>query len=39
LFGQAQAGANRAWDNWAARDWNSRTVEQINPPAFPTRTS
>jgi 5-methylthioadenosine/S-adenosylhomocysteine deaminase len=39
LFAQAQAGANRAWDNWATRDWNSRTVEQINPPAFPTRTS
>jgi cytosine/adenosine deaminase-related metal-dependent hydrolase len=37
LFAQAQAGANRAWDNWAARDWNGRTVEQINPPAFPTR--
>ena len=37
LFAQAQAGANRAWDNWAARDWNGRTVEHINPPAFPTR--
>ncbi len=37
LFAQAQAGANRAWDNWAARDWKGRTVEQINPPAFPTR--
>jgi cytosine/adenosine deaminase-related metal-dependent hydrolase len=37
LFAQAQSGANRAWDNWAARDWNGRTVEQINPPAFPTR--
>ncbi len=38
LFAQAEAGAKRAWDNWAARDWNSRTVEQIIPPAFPTRT-
>jgi len=37
LFAQAQAGANRAWDNWAGRDWAGRTVEQINPPAFPTR--
>jgi len=37
LFAQAQAGADRAWDNWAARDWNGRTVEQINPPAFTTR--
>ncbi len=37
LFAQAEAGANRAWDNWAGRDWNGRTVEQINPPAFPTR--
>ena len=39
LFAQAEAGAKRAWDNWAARDWNSRTVEQIIPPAFPTRKS
>jgi 5-methylthioadenosine/S-adenosylhomocysteine deaminase len=37
LFAQAEAGAKRAWDNWAARDWNGRSVEQINPPAFPTR--
>src|SRR6185295_3755911 len=37
LFAQAQTGANRAWDNWAARDWNGRTVEQIIPPAFPRR--
>jgi 5-methylthioadenosine/S-adenosylhomocysteine deaminase len=37
LFVQAEAGAKRAWDNWAARDWNGRTVEQIIPPAFPTR--
>ncbi|HMA82057.1 MAG TPA: amidohydrolase family protein, partial [Candidatus Binatia bacterium] len=39
LLAQAEAGAKRAWDNWAARDWNSRTVEQIIPPAFPTRKS
>jgi cytosine/adenosine deaminase-related metal-dependent hydrolase len=37
LFAQAEAGAKRAWDNWAGRDWNSRTVEQMIPPAFPTR--
>jgi cytosine/adenosine deaminase-related metal-dependent hydrolase len=39
LFAQAEAGANRAWDNWAGRDWNGRTVEDIIPPAFPTRRS
>ena len=37
LFAQAEAGAKRAWDNWAARDWANRTVEQIIPPAFPAR--
>jgi cytosine/adenosine deaminase-related metal-dependent hydrolase len=37
LFAQAESGANRAWDNWAGRDWNGRGVEQIIPPAFPTR--
>lgn len=37
LFAQAEAGAQRAWDNWPARDWNNRTVEQIIPPSFPTR--
>jgi len=37
LFAQAQAGATRAWDNWGGRDWAGRSVEQINPPAFPTR--
>ena len=37
LFAQAEAGAQRAWDNWPARDWNNRTVEQIIPPAFPSR--
>ena len=37
LFAQAEAGAKRAWDNWAGRDWNGRSVEEIIPPAFPTR--
>lgn len=37
LFAQAEQGARRAWDNWPARDWNSRSVEQIIPPAFPSR--
>jgi cytosine/adenosine deaminase-related metal-dependent hydrolase len=37
LFAHAEAGAQRAWDNWAERDWNGRSVEQIIPPAFPTR--
>jgi hypothetical protein len=37
LFGEAEAAAKRAWDNWPARDWNGRTVEQIIPPAFPIR--
>ncbi|MGE5219435.1 MAG: amidohydrolase family protein [Chloroflexota bacterium] len=37
LFAQAEVGTKRAWDNWSARDWNSRTVEQIMPPAFPIR--
>ena len=39
LFAQAETGAHGAWDNWAARDWNGRTVEQIIPPAFPARKS
>ena len=39
LFAQAETGAKRAWDNWAARDWNGRSVEQIIPPSFPTRKS
>ena len=39
LFAQAEAGATRAWDNWAQRDWNGRTVEQIIPPAFSMRKS
>jgi 5-methylthioadenosine/S-adenosylhomocysteine deaminase len=37
LFAQAEAGAKRAWDNWAGRDWAGRSVDQIIPPAFPTR--
>jgi len=37
LFAQAEVAAKRAWDNWPARDWNGRSVEQINPPAFPSR--
>jgi hypothetical protein len=37
LFAQAETGASRAWNNWAGRDWNSRSVEQIIPPAFPAR--
>jgi cytosine/adenosine deaminase-related metal-dependent hydrolase len=39
VFAQAEQGAKRAWDNWPARDWNGRSVEQIVPPAFPTRKS
>jgi cytosine/adenosine deaminase-related metal-dependent hydrolase len=39
LFAQAEAGAKRAWDAWATRDWAGRSVEQIIPPAFPTRKS
>jgi cytosine/adenosine deaminase-related metal-dependent hydrolase len=39
LFAQAEAGTKRAWDNWPGRDWGGRSVEQIIPPAFPTRQS
>ena len=39
LFAQAEAGAKHAWDNWAARDWNGRRVEDIVPPAFPPRNA
>ena len=39
LFAQAEAGAKHAWDNWAARDWNGRRVEDIVPPAFPRRNA
>ena len=37
LLVQAEAGAKRAWDNWAQRDWAGRSTEDIIPPAFPTR--
>jgi cytosine/adenosine deaminase-related metal-dependent hydrolase len=37
LLTQAEAVAARGWDNWAGRDWNGRSVEQIIPPSFPTR--
>ncbi len=37
LFAEAEAAAKRAWDNWPKRDWAGRSVEEINPPAFPTR--
>ncbi len=38
LYGRANAAANRAWDNWSKRDWAGRSVEEIIPPAFPTRS-
>jgi cytosine/adenosine deaminase-related metal-dependent hydrolase len=37
LYARADAAAKRAWDNWSKRDWAGRTVEEILPPAFPTR--
>ena len=37
LYSRADAAAKRAWDNWPKRDWAGRTVEEILPPAFPTR--
>lgn len=37
LYERAQTGAARAWDDWPTRDWAGRSVEDINPPAFPTR--
>jgi cytosine/adenosine deaminase-related metal-dependent hydrolase len=39
LFVQANTAAQRAWDGWAARDWNGRSTEDITPPAFPIRRS
>lgn len=39
LYARADAGAQKAWDEWQNRDWAGRTVEDINPPAFPTRKS
>jgi cytosine/adenosine deaminase-related metal-dependent hydrolase len=38
LYSRADLAANRAWDNWGARDWAGRTTEEIIPPAFPTRS-
>ncbi|MBI2350156.1 MAG: amidohydrolase family protein [Deltaproteobacteria bacterium] len=37
IYSRADAAAKRAWDNWPKRDWAGRTVEEILPPAFPTR--
>jgi cytosine/adenosine deaminase-related metal-dependent hydrolase len=37
LFAEAENAAKRAWDNWPKRDWAGRSVEEINPPAFPTK--
>jgi cytosine/adenosine deaminase-related metal-dependent hydrolase len=37
IYARAEQVAHRAWDNWAQRDWARRSVEQIVPPAFPTR--
>ena len=37
LYNRAEGVANKAWDNWANRDWAERRTEEIIPPAFPTR--
>ena len=37
LYARAENAAKRAWDNWPKRDWAGRSVEEIIPPAFPTR--
>lgn len=37
LYARADAVAKRAWDNWSKQDWAGRTVEEMVPPAFPTR--
>lgn len=37
LCARAETAAKRAWDNWDKRDWAGRKVEEIIPPAFPTR--
>ena len=39
LYARAETAAKRAWDNWPKRDWAGRSVEEIIPPAFPTRRS
>jgi len=38
IYASADAVAQRAWDNWPKRDWAGRSVEEIIPPAFPTRS-
>jgi len=38
IYARANAVAQRAWDNWPKRDWAGRSVEEIIPPAFPTRS-
>jgi 5-methylthioadenosine/S-adenosylhomocysteine deaminase len=37
MYRDADRLARTAWDNWSRRDFGGRTVEQIVPPAFPTR--
>jgi len=37
MYRDAQRLATGAWNNWANRDFARRTVEDIVPPAFPTR--
>jgi 5-methylthioadenosine/S-adenosylhomocysteine deaminase len=37
MYRDAERLARAAWDGWSRRDWAGRTVEQIVPPAFPTR--
>jgi cytosine/adenosine deaminase-related metal-dependent hydrolase len=37
-YRDAERLAQAAWDNWARRDFRGRTVEEIIPPAFPTRS-
>jgi cytosine/adenosine deaminase-related metal-dependent hydrolase len=37
-YRDAERLAGAAWDNWARRDFRGRTVEEIIPPAFPTRS-
>ncbi len=37
LYNRAEGVANKAWDNWANRDWAGRRTEEIIPPAFPAR--
>jgi cytosine/adenosine deaminase-related metal-dependent hydrolase len=37
LYLREESAARGAWDNWSKRDWAGRPVEEILPPAFPTR--